>query len=721
MSDIGGRTGVKKEGSPEDVDQVQSLAAESLEGLESAQENFHQLGGALWRTAQVDSQEAEQLAHHLQVPLRVARWLCTRTGSHEEAEDWLQPLGTISVLPWSLFHGLPAAALRIWAAVTGGERICIVGDYDVDGVTASAILASSLEAMGADWQCIIPHRTEDGYGLSEDLAQRAAQAGAKLLVTVDNGIHAGPAVTHATQLGMDVIITDHHQPGPELSKDACAIVHWADADRVDEVSRLSGAGVARKLADALLATAGAKGQTAAATRLEALSTWHDALASLGTLADMMSMRGENRRLVRAGIEALRVTQRPGWLALCAQADVNPMTLTESSILWSVTPRLNAAGRMGSAEVAFRLLMADNATDAETGSQQVESWNRLRREVTEGVAREATTVCEQRFGNQFPAGLVVAGPWPLGVVGIVAARLCNDYHRPVIVLADDRSGHLRGSGRAPTGFPLYDTVGRCAEYLDHFGGHEAAIGCALASEQLEDFCAAFADHAAGWNESQRTAALELAGGPLRVALVEPVADDYLPLSEATISTLDWVAKLGPFGPDNPPLSFYVGPLQVVSVKAMGQNKQHLRIQVRELGATAELVWFQARLDAREWHAGTRIAGVVQLEDNTWRGVRRAQLRVLSAQTLASTTVDREAFSQVYRLLRARRRLHVRDAQDTLEMKMDIKRLRLILNTFVELGFARCEESAYHVVDGVTPSDLRESANYQQHLAQAWLNP
>ncbi|WDL96191.1 single-stranded-DNA-specific exonuclease C-terminal domain-containing protein [Alicyclobacillus sp. ALC3] len=666
----------------------------------------------LWRTAAVDKGVAERLAAEMLIPVRVARWLCARAGDENEAREWLSAPDNAAGLPWQWFHGMEAAVRLLLEYIAAGQRVCVVGDYDVDGVTASAILGTCLDAVDADWFCVIPHRVEDGYGLSTRLVERAREAGAKVIVTVDNGIRANEAVTYATELGLSVIVTDHHEPGQDLPTAAQAIVHWVASDEPTAVARLSGAGVARKLADAMFDALRSLRATEAAERLAGLCPWLDGLATLGALADVMPMRGENRRLVRAGIEALRRTTMPGWIALCQSAGIDAANVTEQSLLWNITPRLNAAGRMGSATVAFELLMAPDPTCAQRAAEQIEAWNRARREATDKAATEAAADCVERFGETVPGGIVVSGTWPLGVVGIVAARLCDRYKRPIIVLADDGSGLLRGSGRAPAGFPLLETVSHCATYLAHFGGHDSAIGCGLEKDQLNSFRTAFDHHAEAWWQS-RAADSDVANS------AGVFADDYLPLAEVTLDTWSWVNRVGPFGPDNEPLLFYLGPLEVVRVRTMGGRGQHLRVEVREGANKLELVWFSADDVAKTWQPGRRIGALVHLEENVWQGVRRVQARVVSAHSLSGAVIDRGLFTDVYRLLRARRRLHFGETSQTQALEAD--KLNVILDTFVELGFARREASAYHMVDEATPCDLRESPSYQQHLAWAWSNP
>ena len=435
----------------------------------------------LWRTARVDDALARSIATTHQLPHRVAKWLCIRNIPKERIATWLRPESSEWLSP-AVFWDMDAAVDRLLTAAAAGERVCIVGDYDVDGVTASAILATTLEALGITWSCLIPHRVEDGYGLSKRLVDQAYALGSTMLVTVDNGIRAHEAIDYAVSLGMDVVLTDHHEPGDTLPESALVTLHWARADG-SEVRTLSGAGVARKLAEALLRR-GVQG-----TGAIPLLNWHTGLAALGALADMMPMSVENRKLVKEGLSFLRQCEHPGWRALCHVARVDAQTLSETAVLWSITPRLNAAGRMGTAMVALDLLMSKTDEEAAPLAERIEAWNRERKDDTERVYQEALEQHQALDPSGTSPVIVVSGAWNLGVAGIAAARLVNATGRPALVFADDGTGLLRGSGRASDGFPLHEVVTQCKDYLVHFGGHEAAIGCAVDKANLEKFRAA----------------------------------------------------------------------------------------------------------------------------------------------------------------------------------------------------------------------------------------
>ncbi|QQE77450.1 single-stranded-DNA-specific exonuclease RecJ [Alicyclobacillus sp. SO9] len=660
----------------------------------------------LWKTLLVNQETAEQMAEVVEIPVRVARWLCARGIDIEQAKQWLRLDGDCLTSPWT-FVDMHAAVERILKGIGAQERIAVIGDYDVDGVTASSILCSALSSLDADWLCDIPHRIKDGYGLSEEIVHRVKEQGATLLVTVDNGIRSMDAVAAAMELGMDVIVTDHHEPGDDVPASATALVHWRRTVHQADVSYLSGAGVALKLSEALLAT-GIETQLVSSEAIEDLLPWLKGLASLGALADVMPMSPENRLLIREGLAALRVSHHPGWRSLCATAGVKQEELTDRTALWRITPRLNAAGRMDSAALAFRLLMSTDALEATQLAEQIETLNNQRRLETDKAFRAAQEQCSQHFSGH-AAGYVVAGPWPQGVVGIVAARLVDIYQKPVIVLADNGDGTMKGSGRAPEGTSLYRLTQQCQAYLTHFGGHDGAIGCGLDADNLTGFQRAFNQACQQTVDTEATAALEE-----REHRLMP-ADDFLPLAQANLETVEWAELFAPYGPGNPPLCFYMGPLKVESVAMVGKGNQHVRLSASEGGARRDMIWFNAPDWIRGIHPGEQISAVVELELNTWRQNRSAQIRVVDARRLVRP-LTRQHFGLLYKFLRARRKLLVEEAAEVLPDAM-ADEIRLILDAFVELGFAHCQESAYHVVERADVRDLRESRHYHDHLQRA----
>ncbi|GMA56270.1 single-stranded-DNA-specific exonuclease RecJ [Alicyclobacillus sacchari] len=582
----------------------------------------------LWKAAGVPNEDAACLAERLGLPTRVARWLLARNIVGEDEarrflfarEAWTDPFD---------FLDMRGAVDRILAAVRDREQIVIVGDYDVDGVTASAILASELEARGAHWHCIIPERVADGYGLAPPLVERAHQLGGTLIVTVDNGIRAQAALEAAGKIDIDVIVTDHHEPVDELLTSAFAVVHYSRHADPERARALSGAGVAWKLTQAMQAVDPRRPGSTPAQFHEA---WLMGLAALGAVSDMMPMRGENRRLVREGLMALRSCQRPGWLLLCERARVDVSKLSVSDISWRIGPRVNAAGRMAHAGTAFSLLMAEQRSQAADLADEIERLNVQRRQATERATQEAIAQVESIYGPS-PDAVVACGEWPLGVVGIVAAKLVNHFGCPAIALAQMEDGLLRGSGRAPAGISLHSAVALCAPYLSHFGGHDAAIGCGLQMTHLADFRIAFARAVADLRAETRDVDA--------VSSENMIADDYLPLSEHGLELLDWAQRFAPFGPENEPLQLFVGPVEVRQATKLG-NGSHLRLRLVEGGVEQDAVWFQVPpLAAARLESGLPqvCAFLVEIEENVWQGRRTAQLLVRRGWVLDARCCDR----------------------------------------------------------------------------------
>ncbi|WP_206879856.1 single-stranded-DNA-specific exonuclease RecJ [Alicyclobacillus mali (ex Roth et al. 2021)] len=649
----------------------------------------------LWRAAAV-GEVARRLAGVLGMPMRVARVLAARGYVHpEEVRSLLA-----SDVPWSDpmdFTDMGVACERILCAVKKRENIAVIGDYDVDGVSASVILTKALEAIGGQVTCHIPERVSDGYGFSRRLLEDAKSGGASLIVTVDNGIRAVEAIGAALADGLDVIVTDHHEPGEEHIPDGVPVIHFTRHRHPSVAKRGCGAFVAWKVAHRLLDEAGIAD--------DGLRGWLMSLAALGTLADMMPLVDENRRLVREGTRALATGGSAGWKVLCQRARVNRETLTASDVSWRLVPRLNAAGRMAHADLAYRLLMAEDEEEAKCLADEIEVLNDKRREAVDVAFADAVEAVAQEYGPS-PAAIVVSGDWPLGVVGLVAGRLSQAYGCPVIALADMGDGTLRGSGRAPEGQSMLDILGACTDFLDHFGGHEAAVGCGLDGSQLANFRAAFLQAA----ELARNTRID--GEPAGV-----VADDYLMLSESADELLMWLERLAPFGPEHEPFRFFVGPVEIVKCTRMG-NGEHLKLLLAEGDARQEAVWFRApEILARD--ASGLWAFVVEIVPNAWRGSVRPQLRIDRGYRLPRA-VSREGFAAVFRALRkgpcTLEALRNRAPDVSTELDGD---LESILDTFVELGFAAFEGGLYHVVAS-EKRDLRDSLAYQA-LVRRHLRP
>ena len=377
-----------------------------------------------------------------------------------------------------LLGDMEAACTAIRAAIDAGKPICVHGDYDVDGICATALAVTVLRELGAEVSWHLPSRFEEGYGLSGETLTRLAGEETGLVLTVDCGITAVEEVAHAKELGLDVVVTDHHRPGETLPD--CPVV----ATRPSEYPfpELCGTGVVYKLAQAL-------GAADLDRRLD--------LVGLATVADVVPLLDENRGLVAAGLKRLAITSNPGLRALMKAARVDPATVDAGAIGFRLAPRINAAGRLGHPGTALELLLTDDPKEADRLAGELETLNRDRQAVEDRILREALAqVAEWPEAKQRRRGYVLAGEdWHRGVIGIVASRLVERFHRPVVLIAGGEE-EWTGSGRSIPAFDLHGALGACSDLLGRWGGHRAAAGLSIRPENVEAFAEAFAARAAG---------------------------------------------------------------------------------------------------------------------------------------------------------------------------------------------------------------------------------
>ena len=420
----------------------------------------------------------------------------------------------------ALLTDMEKACQRIWQAIDNGETIVVFGDYDVDGVTATALLYQHLKGMGAAVKCMLPSREGDGYGLSRNAIQSIHDKGYRLIVTVDNGISAVAEADFAAELGIDLIITDHHLP-PETLPKAVAVVDPRREDDTSPFKGLCGAGVAFKLCAAL----------DDCTPEEMLDYCGD-LAAVGTVADVMPLTGENRTLVKAGLRQLQQTDRPGMEALLEEVGLAGKTVTAENISYAIAPRINAAGRMDSAVTALQLVLCEDPDRAEELAHKLNEINAKRQETELQIFKAAEELLEQQPERLEDRVILLWGrDWHPGVIGIVAARLMERFGRPVIVISM-HEGEGRGSGRAPDPFDLHSALAGCAQYLTRFGGHAAAAGVEIEEDNLPAFRQAInawaADHAA----QPEAVSLQL--------------DAAVTLGELSLDNVQELGRLAPFG-------------------------------------------------------------------------------------------------------------------------------------------------------------------------------
>jgi single-stranded-DNA-specific exonuclease len=498
-----------------------------------------------------------------------------------------------------LLGDMAAAVERIRGAVADGTKICVHGDYDVDGICATALAVLTLREAGADVSWHLPSRFEEGYGVSGQTMARLAEEGVGLVVTVDCGITAVQEVAEAKALGLDVVVTDHHRPGETIPD--CPVVATRPSDY--PFPELCGTGVVLKLAQALL------GADHPAT------TRHLDLVALATIADVVPLVDENRSVATAGLRALARTQRPGLKALMKSARVDPAVVDAGQVGFRLAPRINAAGRLGRPDVALELILTEDAAQAAELAARLEELNRERQAVEESILREAARAIEAwPEERRRRRGYVVWGEdWHEGVIGIVASRLVERYNRPVVLVAGAEDRAWKGSGRSIPAFDLHGALGACSAELERFGGHRAAAGLSILPDRLEAFADAFASHADA----------ELTDDDLRPVTI---VDAVVPAGALTLDLAQELDRLAPFGLGNPDVTLLVASCEAVEPGVVGEGK-HLRFRVRQHGRDAgSAIAFGMGGQLERLRTDGRFDVACRLKQNHWNGTVAPQLVV-----------------------------------------------------------------------------------------------
>jgi single-stranded-DNA-specific exonuclease len=533
-----------------------------------------------------------------------------RTG--DEVLAFLNRTDAVRENPYRL-RDMSEAVIRLVRAIEKGETICVYGDFDADGVSSTALLVTALQAAGGRVGPYIPDRVDEGYGLNLEAVERIATQ-AQVMVTVDCGIRSVTEVARARALGLDVIITDHHSVGPTLPP-ALAVINPRRKDCPSKFDRLAGVGVAYRLAQAVLrAVAQQKWSRLTPDKASELEESLLDLVALGTVADMMPLLGENRTLVTRGLSQINSRKRPGLEALMQLADLRPGTVDATAISFRLAPRINAAGRLAHAKLAYQLLRTKDPVEAFALTQELEALNRERQRLT----NEAQTAAEEQLARQSADGAplyVVSSPhFKSGIIGLVAGKLVERFYRPAVVI-EQQDGESRGSARSIAELDISAALDEVGHLLVRHGGHKRAAGFTVATHRLPDFTAAL----------QEVAARELSRHPeLRPTL-------YID-AEVALDQLNWglqeqFARLEPTGYENPPPLLVSRRARVREARTVGEGR-HLRLALDSGPNTPVLdaVFFQHG----EWHSqlnyGARIDVVYHLEANEWQGRRRLQLNL-----------------------------------------------------------------------------------------------
>ena len=502
-----------------------------------------------------------------------------------------------------LLGDMAKAVARIRAAVASGQKICVHGDYDVDGICATALAVLTLRELGAEVEWHLPSRFEEGYGVSGDTISRLADEGCGLLLTVDCGITAVAEVAAAKARGLEVIVTDHHRPrminGVAELLD-CPIVATRPSDY--PFPELCGTGVVHKLAQALL------GVDHEAVRR------HADLVALATIADVVPLLDENRSLAITGLRSLARTQKPGLRALMRSARVDPAAVDSSSVGFRLAPRINAAGRLGRPDAALDLLLTTDEAEATRLASELETLNRDRQAVEDRILRAAVAEVESwpEPKRRRRAYVLWGEDWHEGVIGIVASRLVEKFNRPVVMIAGAGAA-WKGSGRSVAAFDLHGALAACADHLERFGGHRAAAGLSIVPERLEEFAAAFAAHAEATLSDEELAPVT------RV-------DAIVPGAALTLGLAQELQRLAPFGLGNPDVTLLVPSCEALSPGVVGEGK-HLRFRVRHQGRDAgSAIAFGLGAQVDRLRRPVRYDLICRLQENRWNGTVAPQLLV-----------------------------------------------------------------------------------------------
>jgi single-stranded-DNA-specific exonuclease len=554
---------------------------------------------ARWLIPDDNSQEAEALAAALRVGLPVARVLLAREmRDADSARRFLRPSLDDLHEPAKL-RGMTEAVQRLGRAIRSGEKILIYGDYDVDGTTSVVILTKAIEMAGGAASFFVPHRLRDGYGMRSEVVEKAAAEGVKLIISVDTGIRAAEVVRRANELAIDVIITDHHLPEAELPA-ALAVLNPNRLDCAYPDKNLCGVGVAFKLVQALLSSLDWPPD-----KLRRVVESFLKLVAIGTVADVVPLMGENRIIVKHGLSGLGAVRNRGLRALLdVSGFTNGRVPSSTDVAFRIAPRMNAAGRMDTANAVIELFLTDDPKRAQALAQQLHTLNGERQLAEADVTRQIVEECVRIPVRDGQRALVFAADnWHRGVLGIVASRLVERFHRPVFVLSrNPEDGLAQGSGRSIRPFHLLEALEAMPELFERFGGHRQAAGLTMASDRLDLF-------------RERLNEFALARLSLEDLAPQVEIDALLDFREIHERNVEEVFSLAPFGCGNPVPLFAALDAEVAGPPAVWKEK-HLRVMLRQHGRTLALKAWNFAERAGELQAGARVDVAFTLENDAY---------------------------------------------------------------------------------------------------------
>ncbi|MDQ0197168.1 single-stranded-DNA-specific exonuclease RecJ [Neobacillus ginsengisoli] len=549
-----------------------------------------------WIVNKTDEQLVKVLENELKITPLVASLLVNRgVNTVDSARYFL--FGKEQFHDPYLFKGMDIAVKRIHEAINNQEPILIYGDYDADGVSSTSVLMIALRELGANVNFYIPNRFTEGYGPNEAAFRKAAENGIKLIITVDTGIAAVHEAATAKELGLELIITDHHEPGPVLPE-ALAIIHPKLPDSIYPFRELAGVGVAFKLAHALYGEFPEH-------LLE--------IAVIGTIADLVSLKDENRLIAKKGLEKLKVTKNIGLKAIFKLAGVDSKSINEETIGFTLAPRINAVGRLENADLAVQLILTDDPLEAASLAEEMDALNKTRQSIVNTITAEAIEEVERNFPIESNSVLVIGKEgWNAGVIGIVASRLVEKYYRPTIVLSfDQNKGLAKGSARSISGYDLFQNLSTCRDILPHFGGHPMAAGMTL---KLEDVP-------------------ELRARLNKLAIEQLTEDDFIPvtlideeirLEDINLRALEEMNLLSPFGMDNPKPKVLIKNVEIATMRKIGSEQNHLKVLMNDEGSNLDGVGFGLGPLVDHISPSSKISLIGELSVNEWNNIRKPQI-------------------------------------------------------------------------------------------------
>lgn len=656
----------------------------------------------VWSVAKVNKERAIAMANKLEIPPLLAMMLDIRGITKEEdVINFLQENKDFSD-PF-LMKDMDKAVERITTAVENGEKICVYGDYDADGVTSTSLLYSYLrDSLGADVMFYIPTRTGEGYGMNKGAVDKIHSLGVTLIITVDNGISAREEIDYANSLDIDTVITDHHMPSGAIPK-AVAVVNAHQKDDKSPFKDFSGVGVAFKLVMAI------EGEYADVDSL--LENFSD-IATLGTIGDIVPLVGENRTLVKNGLRHIQNSDRIGINAMKQESGIAEKEINSSNVAFTLVPRINAGGRLGSSEKSVNLLLTEDEDEAVTIADKLGMDNRERQSIEKEILASIDEEVRRTPNIVNDKILVFAGKgWHQGVVGIAASRIKDIYDKPTIIIGIDDDGVARGSGRSVEGFSLCDAVFACSEHLTHYGGHPMAVGISLEKEKINDFRKAI------------NAYCKDIKMPYNILHI----DCKLNPNQLDLSILDSLSYIEPCGASNPSPIFGLYNMTVIATKEMGNGK-HMRITLSRGQGQVPVyaVYFNHNFQSCSYRNGDIVDVAVSLDRNIYNGQENLSVIIkdikysqsnneelidserifdkfakryrLTKNEVMSILPTRNDFAYVYRFLKQNKGFIYGEYAlvNALNYKISMGKLIVILYSMKELGLINWQQGLYQSI-------------------------